>query len=447
MTFHFIGIGGIGMSGLARILLQKGEKNVSGSDLKAGWTFDQLRSLGAVVTQGHRKENLPKDATVVVSTDIRADNPELQEAKQRHYPILHRSDVLLQLMHDHDVLAVTGTHGKTTTTALLTHVLIEAGKDPSYAVGGFLLNQNTNAQYGKGSYFVAEADESDGTFLKYPYAYAIVTNIDTDHLAHFGSIEALESAFDTFLKKASQKSRVFYCGDDKRLRRLSPQGLSYGFSDGCDLHITSTGGRCFDIEFCGRRYERVELSLMGRHNVLNASAVFGLALTLGIPEKTIRDAFISFKGTKRRLERKEAGDDYLVFDDYAHHPTEIRATLSTLRQAVTNRRLVAVFQPHRPSRMKHVLHELSGAFSDADVIVATEMYASNEPEDWIRDEHVFDTISKSHTDKCFYVFRRHQLVEGLLSIILPQDVIVFLGAGDITKASDEVASCLKVMAR
>lgn len=445
--FHFIGIGGIGMSGLARILLQKGGIRVSGSDLKWGGVLDQLQILGATVSQGHRKENLPAEATVVVSTDIQEDNPELQEAKARHYPVIHRSDVLLELMQGKDVLAVTGTHGKTTTTSLLTHVLTEAGVDPTYAVGGILRNCGTNANYGVGRFFVAEADESDGTFLKYPYAYGIVTNIDSDHLAHFGSIEALEAAFGAFLQKAPHCDRVLYCGDDKRLRHLNPQGISYGFSEGCDARILSMrpydGGSCSCVEFRGVRYGEIVLPLMGRHNVLNGTAVFCLAIQLGIAEEAIRKAFASFLGTKRRLEKKDAGSGCLVFDDYAHHPTEIRATLAALRQAVGARRIIAVYQPHRPSRMKRVLHEFDGAFVDADVIVLTELYLSNESAEGISNKQIVETIAAGNGFRSLHVYPRTRLVEELQTIVQRDDVLIFLGAGDITKASDECAGCLK----
>ncbi len=446
---HFIGIEGIGMSGLATILLEKGVCEVSGSDMKAGAMAERLKTLGAKVTAGHAVENLPLcEAKVIVSSEIPQDNPEFAEAKKKGYPILHRSDLLKELMEGYEVLAVTGTHGKTTTTALLSHILYEAGSDPSFAVGGIMLNFGTNARYGRGKYFVAEADESDGTFLKYPYIGAIVTNIDTDHLAHFGSIENLEAAFKEFMQKAPDPNMLIFCGDDERLWKLQPNGLSYGFSPRNDIRIESIraceDGSRFDVRVKGVLYKDIAIQLLGRHNVLNATAVFGLALSLGMRETTIRSAFYSFHGTKRRLEKKEAGSGCLVYDDYAHHPTEIRATLSAIRQAIGERRLVAIYQPHRPSRMRHIAHELEGCFQEAEVVVITDLYLSGEQPEGISTKEIFDIVSRAHPGAQVLYIPRKGLVEGLLKTLRPHDVALFLGAGDITKAADDVGRALKV---
>jgi UDP-N-acetylmuramate--alanine ligase len=447
-ALHFIGIGGIGMSGLATIVLEKGSVQVSGSDLKSGGVIDALMQRGAHVVQGHAREYLPQVATVVVSSDIPLDNPELVEAKRRGLPVIHRSDLLKELMKGYEVLAVTGTHGKTTTTSLLSHVLFEAGNDPSFAVGGVLRNYGVQARHGKGGYFVAEADESDGTFLKYPYAAAIVTNIDTDHIAHYGSIEKLEEGFAQFVKKAPSHERLFFCGDDGRLKKLCPRGTSYGFGPANDLRVeqvvSTPQGMVFDVRFRRKLFKGIELSLHGRHNVCNAAAVFGLALTLGIPEATVRAAFSSFKGVKRRLEPKEAGAQVLVFDDYAHHPTEIRATLQALRLAIGERRLITVFQPHRPSRMKHCMHELEGTFSEADVVVTTDLYLAGEPENpEITSKAIFDLVQSSHVGIPCHYCSRSDLVARLIGLLRPHDVVLFVGAGDITKASDDLAARLK----
>jgi UDP-N-acetylmuramate--alanine ligase len=443
-SLHFIGIGGIGMSGLAMIVLEKGSSQVSGSDLKEGGIIASLTERGAHVVQGHAKEHLPPAATVVVSSEIPLDNPELVEARRRGQTVVHRSDLLKDLMHGYEALAVTGTHGKTTTTSLLSHVLCEAGNEPSFAVGGVLLNYGCNARHGSGTYFVAEADESDGTFLKYPYSAAIITNIDTDHLAHYGTVENLENAFSQFIKKAPSGERLFYCGDDERLKKLAPRGVSYGFGPANDLRIeqavTTDKGMMFDVRFRRKLFRNICLSLHGRHNVANAAAVFGLALTLGVPEASIRSAFSTFKGVKRRLEQKDSGTQCLVFDDYAHHPTEIKATVRALRHTIGERRLIAVFQPHRPSRMKHCMHELVDTFKDADGVVLTDLYLSNEhqtPD--ISTEKIFDIIKDSHSDIPCYSFPRSSLIDRLFEIVRPHDVLLFLGAGDITKASDDFA--------
>lgn len=444
-SLHFIGIGGIGMSGLATIVLEKGCSAVTGSDLKEGGVIDILKKRGAQVSHGHAKEHLPEAATVVVSTEIPADNPELVEAQRRGMSVIHRSDLLRDLMQGYEVLAVTGTHGKTTTTSLLSHVLFEAGNDPSFAVGGILMNYGSNARHGKGTYFVAEADESDGTFVKYPYAAAIVTNIDTDHIAHYGSFENLEKAFSQFVKKAPSSDRLFFCGDDERLKKFCPRGVSFGVGAANDLRVeqitTTDQGMVFDVRFRRKLFRSIFLPLHGQHNATNAAAVFGLALTLGIPEATIRSALSTFKGVKRRLERKESGNQCLVYDDYAHHPTEIRATIAALRRAVGERRIIAVFQPHRPSRMKHCMHELAATFNEADGIVVTDLYLSNEEETAeITTDSITTIIKNAHSGIPCYAFPRSGLVDNLLAIVRPHDVVLFLGAGDITKASDDFAN-------
>ena len=444
---HFIGIEGIGMSGLATILLEKGSAAVSGSDMKAGGMGERLKALGATVLAGHAAVNLPQVATVVVSTEIPQDNPELAEARKKGYPILHRSDLLRELMEGYEVLAVTGTHGKTTTTALLSHVLYEGGSDPSFAVGGIMMNFGTNARHGHGKYFVAEADESDGTFLKYPYVGAIVTNIDTDHLSHYGTIEVLEEAFKEFLLKAPDPNKLIFCGDDERLWKLQPKGTSYGFSFRNDVRVEQVrpfeDGTRFDVRVRNVLYKDIAIQLLGRHNVLNASAVFALALALGMRETSIRSALFSFNGVKRRLERKQAGSGCLVFDDYAHHPTEIRATISALRQSIGERRLVAVYQPHRPSRMNHIANELAGAFLEAEVVVVTDLYLASEAAQDGGSKKIFDIIASTNEGVEVHYVPRSSLTEGLLNILRPHDVALFLGAGDITKASDDVGMALR----
>jgi len=446
-TSHFIGIGGIGMSGLAKILLEKKGSKVSGSDLQSTAVTKELERLGASVHRGHKSSHLPEKCAVIVSTDINTDNPELQAAKEQGFPILHRSDLLLELMKGYKVVAIAGTHGKTTTTGIVSHLFSEAGEDPSFAVGGILLNGGTNGHHGTGPLFIAEADESDGTFLKYPYEAAIITNIDNDHIAHYGSFENLESCFRQFFSKAPNKDLLFYCGDDERLSRLCTAGISYGFSPKNALHIeelTATEeGSTFTLSFRGKRHEQIFLPMYGKYNVLNATAAFGLALSLGLSPESIRKAFSTFKGVKRRLERKESGKQALVLDDYAHHPTAITHTLEAVRQATSERRIIAVYQPHRPSRMKTCVDGLSHAFSQADVIFTTEIYTSNETTSAISSEKIWSTIRSSHPHTPFHPSQRASLVDDLLAFLRPHDVVVFLGAGDITQAATTLATRLR----
>lgn len=445
--YHFIGIGGIGMSGLARILLQKGI-SVTGSDLSASYVTEGLIKAGAKIFIGQSFENVPSDSTVVFSTDIKHNNPEFEAAKLMNRPLLHRSELLSRLMGDSKTISVAGTHGKTTTTALLTTVLIHAGLDPSYAVGGMLPQFQTNASHGTGEYFVAEADESDGTFLNYHSYGAIVTNIDLDHMNHFITESALIAAFKQFISKvAAPEKHLFWCGDDARLKALSLPGFSYGYAEGCDLIITNAqqlGWNLeFDIQFQDRKYKNIALPLIGQHNVLNASAVFGMALTLGIPEEKIRQGMLAFKGVKRRCEKKAEFNEILFIDDYAHHPTEIETTLKGIRAAIGKRRLVAIFQPHRYSRTKDCLGSYGNIFNSADLVFITDVFAAGEaPIEKVNGQIILEEIRSQCKAACFYVCRTN-LAELIASVVHPKDLIVTLGAGDITKVSSEIMEKLQ----
>ncbi len=428
------------MSGLARILLQKGF-SVQGSDAAASYVTDGLIAAGAKVYIGHAKEHLPQGATVIYNSDIPKTNPELMAAYEQNAPMLHRSDLLLQLMNEHKVLAVTGTHGKTTTSSLLTHVFCSSGKDPAFAVGGLLLDKQINASHGTSPYFIAEADESDGTFLKYSCEGAIVTNIDNDHLAHFGSWENLVKSFKTFTDACKKPEYLFYCNDDVTLASLDIRGVSYGFSKDAMLRLSNFRQNAlqvvYDIEFDGKKFADVTCNLSGKHNALNSSAVFGLSYTLGIPEVEIRKALGTFGGVKRRLEKQGEVRGIKVFDDYAHHPTEIRATLKGLRAAVGDGVVVAVFQPHRYSRMRYVMDDFDHVFSDADMVVVTDLFTAKEtPVAGVTTEAIFNNIKKT-APNCIYM-PRDSLVKELASNVPTSSVVVTLGAGDITKVGKEL---------
>lgn len=439
--YHFIGIGGIGMSGLAKMLLEQ-KQRVSGSDIASSVLTDALIRAGATIHVGHAKEHVPDGATVIYSSDISQDNPELVAAIDKKCPLLHRSDLLVTLMQNHSVIAIAGTHGKTTTTALLTHVLHAAGLDPSFAVGGQMQGTQSNAAFGKGPYFVAEADESDGSFLKYSYEYAIVTNVDTDHLAHFGNWEALVEAFRKFMHPQKPPKMLFTCADDVTLEALGIPGISYGFSDKARLRITNFSQTSFqiqyDVVFDGKIYKEVQVSLTGRHNALNSLAVFGLVLSLGVSEEACRAALKTFSGVKRRLEKKGEKDGVLFFDDYAHHPTEIATTLQALRQALPGRRLIVAFQPHRYSRMRFLLKNFAATFDDADLVVITDLYTAKEtPVPQVTSEAIYEEIKRHYPTKTIFV-PRIDLVEGLKVKLCPGDVLVTMGAGDITKVGPEL---------
>lgn len=444
--YHLIGIGGAGMSGLARILLQKGCK-VSGSDLVKSSVTQDLEKEGATIYIGHRAEQVPQGAFVVYSSAAAKGNVEYDEAFASSKSLLHRSELLQKLMAESKALLVAGTHGKTTTSSFLAHVLVFAGLDPSYSIGGFVRNLGFYAGHGKGQWFVAEADESDGSFLNYTPEGAIITNVDLDHLDYWATEEKLKQGFREFEGKIRNKELLFWCADDVRLSSLGFPGTSYGFSDQADLQIQDVRyfewNSYFSVFWKGRLYQEVEIPLVGRHNVLNGAAVFGMALNLGVAENTLRLAMRGFLGAKRRLEKKGEEAGILVYDDYGHHPTEVRATLAAVKVAVSPRRLVVLFQPHRYTRTRDCFIEFGPALSIADLIVLTDVYAAQEePIEGISGLSLFDQIVSQGFSHVRYI-PREELVLGACSLLQEGDVVVSMGAGDITVIGPELLKRLK----
>lgn len=439
--YHFIGIGGIGMSALACILLQKGMR-VTGSDMNGSLLIEKLKKQGAEVAVGHGGTSFDNPAAIVVSTAIKEENPEVKAARLHNLPFIHRSQLLHELMHGYKPLLVTGTHGKTTTSSLLAHVLVHVGLDPSYAIGGMVSSLGSNGGYGKGEYFVAEADESDGSFLNYTPFGAIVTNIDSDHLDHWKDMESLIAGFSQFADSVLSKKDLFWCGDDDRLRALSLPGVSYGFDEKNDLSIKNfmqQGWKSvFDISFDGKEYVDIEIPLVGAHNVLNAAAVFGLSLELGLSEEKIRAAFLTFRGVARRAELKVQYKGITILDDYAHHPAEIFATLRALKKAIGKRRLVVAFQPHRYTRTRDCFHEFAAAFESADLIVLTDIYAASEsPIPGISTKALMEEMGQQIRVPLFYSPRK-EMAQLLAKKVSGDDLLVTMGAGDITQLGSEV---------
>lgn len=430
MNYHFVGIGGIGMSALARVLMQQGHR-VQGSDLKRSALLEQLMQEGATVQIGHSKEALVEPATVIYTTDIHGENPEIAYAIEKKMPLLHRSDLLHELMKKKIRCLVTGSHGKTTTSALLSWVLLEAGLDPSFVVGGLLQPLQTNGRAGKGDYFVAEADESDGSFLKTCADFAIITNLDNDHLDYWGSPRMLDLAFAQFI---AQTKNLIWCADDPRLASLHPKGSSYGFSEKADFRLfnfrQTARGCLFDLNSS----LNIELKLLGRHNALNGAAVFALALSLNIPESAIRRAFATFGGTARRLQWKGEKHKVSLYDDYGHHPKEIAVTLQALRDHVRERRLVVVFQPHRYTRVRDLFDEFAGCFAQADVVFLTDIYsAGEEPIEGLSSAGLYTRLREKLGSKLHFLPRLH-LESGVAAMLQPLDVVLTIGAGDVTHA-------------
>lgn len=427
---HLIGIGGIGMSGLARILL-KHNVEVSGSDCHETPYAKVLAEQGARISSSHSASQVDPEATVIFSTSIASDNVEFVQAKSLGCPVLHRSELLQRLMATRKTLAVTGTHGKTTTTALLSAVLKQAECDPPYMVGGVLSQFNSNADWGEGEYFVAEADESDGSFLRYAPYGAIITNIGGDHLDHFGSDQKLYEAFAQFAGQVASPSHFFWCGDDPLLCEMNLPGFSYGFDPSCDVCLSNYRqdgwNGVFDLLVEGKPYLQISCPLPGRHNALNAAAVFGLALKIGCSEQVIRQGLKGFQGVQRRCEKKWEAHGILFLDDYAHHPTELAVTLGAIRRAIGKRRLIAIFQPHRYSRMEQCFEQLSGCFEEADLVWVTDIYSAGEtPRDGISPETIAKKIGHAKAASL------NQLADKLHAHLRPHDVVVTLGAGDVT---------------
>jgi UDP-N-acetylmuramate--alanine ligase len=444
-TYHLIGIGGIGMSGLARIALQKRDI-VSGSDVSMSPVIQSLIDSGAKIFIGHDANHLPEEtATVVYSTDIAPANPEMEEAKKRNYPLLHRSMFLKELMEGSFPLLITGTHGKTTTSSLLAHMLYFLKEEPSYSVGGIVESLKSNAAFGAGKWFVAEADESDRSFLAYTPHGAIITNIGLDHLNYWHSEDNLLQGFFDFYNKIENKDLLFWCADDSRLSSLQLDGNSYGFSDKSDLKIekvTYLGWQTiFTFSFKGKVYEDVESPLIGAHNALNAAAVFGLCLEVGLDEQAIRESLKQFLGVKRRMEKKGEVQNIAVYDDYGHHPTEIATTLDAVKRASKGRRIVVAFQPHRFSRVKDCFYEFAPALQRADLVVLTDIYSAGEtPIDHIDSQRLYETF---HGDVSAHYVPKEHLLKGLLDLVKPGDVVVSMGAGDITQIGPQLLAKLE----
>jgi len=429
-TFHFIGIGGIGMSAIARILLQRGDV-VRGSDLVKSSVTEALSKEGAQIWTGHSRENII-DGTVIYNSAIQERNEEYTQAKNLGLKILHRSEILDQLMCLQRPLLVTGTHGKTSTTALLASVFIEAELDPSFVVGGIVQSVQVNGRKGNGSYFIAEADESDGSFLKTPSFGAIITNCEEDHLDFWGSMEKLTEGFKTFANQVLHPEHLFWCKDDPQLVALNLPGFSYGFDPSADLVLSNyhstEEGVSYDFTFEGNLYSKVELSSLGRHQALNSAAVFGLSLSLKVEQATVRKAFKKFQGIQRRLEKKGESHGVICFDDYGHHPTEIEVTLKALKEKVLEKRLVVLFQPHRFSRLKGLWNEFLSCFSEADLLIITDLYSAGEKEiEGITGEHLASEIGKN-----VLFIRESKVIEEVASILKPLDILLTLGAGSVT---------------
>ncbi|UFS71632.1 UDP-N-acetylmuramate--L-alanine ligase [Geomonas sp. RF6] len=442
---HFVGIGGIGMSGIAEVLLNLGYK-VSGSDLRETEITQRLAGLGGEIFFGHRSENVVEADVVVISSAVHEDNPEVVEAHARFIPVIPRAEMLAELMRMKYGIAVAGTHGKTTTTSMVATLLSRAGIDPTMVIGGRLNSIGTNARLGQGKFLVAEADESDGSFLKLSPTIAVVTNIDADHLDFYSGIEEIKDTFVEFINKVPFYGLAVLCLDSPNvadiLPRVQKRFTSYGLSAQADFRATDVRLSGFTTTFVahhkGVRLGEISFAMPGAHNVLNALAAIAVAMELDIPFEKIQEGFAAFRGVGRRFHLKGSANDIMVVDDYGHHPTEVRATLAAAKSG-WEKRLVVVFQPHRYSRTKELFEDFVKAFYDADVLILTDIYPAGEaPIEGISAESLVARIRRHGQKDVTWISDREALAEHLLKILQPGDILLTLGAGNVWQIGEKV---------
>lgn len=450
-NIHFIGIGGAGMSALSYVMIKRGYQ-VSGSDAKPGYMATNLAKEGALVFIGHSACQIERAEVVVVSTAIHPDNPELVEAKKRQVPVIHRSDVLAYLMNKHKGVAVAGAHGKTTTSSMLSCITCEEGLDPTIVVGGIVNNLGSNAVNGKSDYVVAEADESDGSFLKFHPYLAVITNIENDHLDHYGSEENIQAAFAKFVEQIKEDGKAILCYDNAKVRALGEKTgktvISYGIdSKDADYRAENIeygkNGTTYDILYKNEVIGKGQLIVPGRHNVLNSLGAIAAARELGIPLESILASLAHFSGAKRRFETKGKVGGVWVVDDYAHHPTEIAVTLKAARQTQPER-LVCVFQPHRYTRTQLLLDQFAVAFKDCDELIITDIYAASEdPIPGVSGEMLAHKIAETTGQKVRYISGQDKIEETLEREVRPGDLVITMGAGDIYRLGEQLVQALE----
>jgi len=460
-TIHFVGIGGIGMSGIAEVMHNLGY-SVQGSDIAEGYVVEGLRSRGIKVMIGQVAENVEGVAVVVTSTAVKRDNPEVVYALEHRIPVVRRAEMLAELMRLKNTVAVAGTHGKTTTTSMVAALLDAGGVDPTVINGGIINSYGSNARLGASDWMVVEADESDGSFLRLDGTIAIVTNIDPEHLDHYGSFDRIKESFVEFIENVPFYGAAMLCIDHPEVQAIIPRirdrrVVTYGFSAQADIrgeNVTPIpGGNRFDVALRQRdgtfhRIEGIELPMPGRHNVQNALAAVGVAVEMGCSHSCIQTGFSKFRGVKRRFtnvgEVAVEGGSVTVIDDYGHHPVEIRAVLAAAREGVKNR-VIAVVQPHRFTRLRDHMEDFQGAFNDADVVYAAPVYAAGEqPIEGVDSAEMVAGMKARGHRSAQVIAGADALADALAGTVQAGDMVVCLGAGDITKWAAGLAEAIRV---
>ncbi len=449
---HFVGIGGIGMSGIAELLLNLGYK-VSGSDLHGSAITENLSRLGGVIFQGHNGEWIEGADVVVTSSAISANNPEVIAAREQFIPVIQRAEMLAELMRLKKIgIAVAGSHGKTSTTSMVAWMLAKAGLDPTIVVGGKVDSLGGNAKLGQGDFLVAEADESDGSFLKLSPVLEVVTNIDLEHLDYYRDIEHIKDTFLEFINKIPFYGAAILCLDDENVADILPsitrRIITYGMSPQADVYgenIFFQEGRVhFTVKKAGLELGNLDIAPPGKHNVYNALAVICVGLELEIPFSVIADALRSFAGVQRRMQKKGEIYGITIVDDYGHHPTEIRATLAAIKEAWPEKRLVVLFQPHRYTRTKALFREFQTCFRQADCLVMTEVYAaSEEPIEGTNSKVLLEEIKRHGQRNTHYIPEVEEVAAALLPLLLENDLVLTLGAGNIVRVGENLLTLLE----
>ena len=433
------------MSGIAEVLLNLGYE-VSGSDIRETEITRRLEQLGARLSYQHQAKNIEGSEVVVVSSAIKEGNPEIHAAAEKLIPVIPRAEMLAELMRMKYGVAVAGTHGKTTTTSLIATVLAHGGLDPTVVTGGKLNSIGSSAKLGQGDFLVAEADESDGSFLKLLPTIAVVTNIDPEHLDYYQGIEQIKETFLQFIDRIPFFGLAVLCLDQENVQSLIPQlrkrFTTYGLSSQADFQAKDMSfdgpHTSFELVHRDERIGRLTVHMPGIHNVYNVLATVATAFELDVDFKTIQEALSEFSGIQRRFQRKAEIEDILVFDDYGHHPTEIKATLRAAKRG-WRRRVVALFQPHRYTRTKALFDEFLTAFYEADVLVITDIYPAGEEEiEGVHARNLFEGIREHGHRDVLYISDKHKILQHLLGIIIPGDLVITLGAGDIYRVGEDL---------
>ncbi|HKT84618.1 MAG TPA: UDP-N-acetylmuramate--L-alanine ligase [Novosphingobium sp.] len=456
-TIHFVGIGGIGMSGIAEVMHNLGY-SVQGSDIAESYVVEGLRKRGIKVSIGHAGENAAGAAVVVTSTAVKRENPEVVYALEHRIPVVRRAEMLAELMRLKNTVAVAGTHGKTTTTSMVAALLDAGGIDPTVINGGIINSYGSNARLGASDWMVVEADESDGSFLRLDGTLAVVTNIDPEHLDHYGSFDRVKEAFVEFIENVPFYGAAMLCIDHPEVQAIIPRVrdrrvVTYGFSAQADIrgeNVTPIpGGNRFDValrqrEGGFRRIEGIELPMPGRHNVQNALAAVGVAVEMGCSDECIQTGFAKFGGVKRRFTKVGEIDGVTIIDDYGHHPVEIRAVLAAAREGVAGGRVIAIVQPHRYTRLRDHMEDFERAFNDADIVYAAPVYpAGEQPIEGVDSEAMVSGMKARGHRSAQVIAGPDALAEVLAATAQPGDMVVCLGAGDITKWAAGLAEAIR----